>query len=144
VTVLALDTDVLVHWAMDGAARHRDCRALVDGTLRRGDRIGLIPQVLFEFVHVVTDAARFERPLAMTDALALVSRLWAAPEVDAILPSRASVERACQLMRKFGLGRKRVLDSALACTLEAAGVRRLATLNAKDYAPFDFLEIVKP
>ena len=38
--------------------------------------------------------------------------------------------------------RKRVLDTALAATLESAGIRRLATFNGADYAAFPFLEVV--
>jgi hypothetical protein len=47
-------------------------------------------------------------------------------------------------MERFRLGRKRILDTALAATVEMAGVSRLATLNARDFALFPFLELVDP
>lgn len=47
-------------------------------------------------------------------------------------------------MASRGPGRKRILDTALAATLEAAGVSRLATLNGRDSQVFGFLEIVDP
>ena len=37
-----------------------------------------------------------------------------------------------------------VLDLALAATLECAGVSRLATFNGRDFAVFDFLEVIEP
>lgn len=41
-------------------------------------------------------------------------------------------------------GRKRVLDTVLAATLESAGVSRLATFNVDDFSVFGFLEVVSP
>ena len=46
------------------------------------------------------------------------------------------------MIRTLNLGRKRILDTAFAATLEAAGVQRLATFNARDFAVFPFLEVV--
>ncbi len=37
-----------------------------------------------------------------------------------------------------------ILDTALAATLECAGVRQLWTLNLKDFAVFSFLRVVDP
>lgn len=48
------------------------------------------------------------------------------------------------LLREHRLGRKRILDTALAAALEAGGVRRLATYNVRDYQCFPFLEPVSP
>lgn len=50
--------------------------------------------------------------------------------------------RTLELLELHGLGRKRILDTALAATLEEAGVRRLATGNGREYRRFDFLEII--
>lgn len=72
---LALDTDVLVSWAMTGAPRHSAARRLVRSEVSAG------------------------RPLAIT---------------------------------------LQVLDTALAATLEEAGVRRLATFNRRDFEVFAF------
>ena len=46
-------------------------------------------------------------------------------------------------MESLRLVRKRILDTALAATLESAKVRRLATLNPGDFKAFPFLEIVE-
>ena len=47
-------------------------------------------------------------------------------------------------MTRFRLGRKRILDTALAATMEAAGIKKLATLNKKDFEVFPFLELIVP
>jgi predicted nucleic acid-binding protein len=80
--------------------------------------------------------------MTMEHALESAWTLWHAPEVERLLPAPTVVPRTLELMETLGLGRKRILDTALAATLEAAGVRRLATFNAADYRVFPFLEVV--
>ena len=143
--ILAVDTDVLVHWAMAGAPRHRAVRRLFRQEVeKRSGALGLTPQVIHEFLHVVTDPRRFESPLPMERACELAEALWDAQEVERILPAAGVVPRTLDLLTRLGLGRKRILDTALAATLEIAGVRRLATLNRGDFEAFPFLELVSP
>lgn len=143
--ILALDTDVLVHWQMEGAGHHREVAWFVERQVRQlGSSLGVSPQVLHEFLHVVTDPRRFERPMTMAAAVRRARDLWDAPEVTRVEPAPQVLHRTLALLQGLGLGRKRILDTALAATLEAAGVTRLATLNGRDYQVFGFLEILDP
>jgi predicted nucleic acid-binding protein len=142
--IVGIDTDVLVHWVMQGAPRHRAARRFVRKQVARGHQLGVAQQVLMEFVHVVTDARRFERPLTMKQAVTTARALWVAPETARIIPAIGSMERTCELLLQHRLGRKRVLDTMLAAVLEAAGVEVLATFNGDDYRVFGFLEVVEP
>lgn len=143
--ILALDTDVLVHWQMTGADHHRAVTWFIERQVRElGASLGLSPQVVHEFLHVVTDPRRFERPMTMPAALRRAQDLWDAPEAIRLQPAPQVVHRTLALLQVLGLGRKRILDTALAATLEAAGVTRLATLNGRDYQVFSFLEVVDP
>jgi predicted nucleic acid-binding protein len=143
VTVLAVDTDVLVSWAVAGADRHAAARTLLEREIaRRGQRLGITAQVIYELIHVVTDRRRFSEPLTMEEALDLAEGLWIAPETERISAPPMVLARATELLRRQGLGRKRILDTALAATLENAGVGRLATWNTRDFELFDFLELV--
>ena len=141
---VALDTDVLVHWSMSGCEHHRTMRRWVDEGLERGQRLGLTHQVLYEFIHIATDPRRFERPMTMQAAVDFVRRLWTAREVARLVPLVAVVPRVCELVETFQLGRKRVLDTALAATIDAAGVTRIATFNSRDFAVFPFLQVEDP
>jgi predicted nucleic acid-binding protein len=142
---LALDTDVLVNWLIRGSPFHRRARRLVENEVRRrSGSIGLVPQVLHEFLHVATDPKRFERPLSMPQAIALARELWDAQEVVRIIPQPTVMHRTLELLSTLSLGRKRILDTVLAATLEASGVTRLATFNGGDFRIFPFLEIVEP
>jgi predicted nucleic acid-binding protein len=143
-TTLGVDTDTLVHWAMADAPHHQAVRRCFEREVRRGCRLGLTLQVLWEFLHVTTDTRRFEHPLAMQDALRLSMELWTGREVERLLPDAQAHDRLCDLMHRFYLGRRRILDTALAVTLASAGVRRLATLNGRDFEIFPFLDLVDP
>lgn len=142
---LGIDTDVLVNWAMSGAPHHAAARALLEGEIAANKApIAITPQVLFEFIHVVTDSCRFERPMHMDHAVSFSRELWEARETVRILPGTTMLHRVLELIDRLRLGRKRILDTALAVTLDEAGVNRLATFNGKDYEVFAFLEVVDP
>jgi len=140
--ILAVDTDVLVSWAMAGSPRHAAAKRLFDQEVRRdGNSLAIAPQVMHEFLHVVTDPRRFEHPLSMPEGLRWCRRLWGAAEVVPILPAPGVLDRTFELLERLRLGRKRILDTALAATLELAGVRRLATFNPGDFRSFAFLDL---
>lgn len=142
--VLGIDTDVLVGWMMSGSARHQAIRGLFRREARAGNQFGLTQQVIFEFIHICTDPRRFQRPLKMDEATATAGELWNGKEVVQIMPEPSVVYETLDLLDKLKLGRKRILDTALAVTLKQAGVTRLATLNKADFEVFPFLELVVP
>jgi predicted nucleic acid-binding protein len=142
---LALDTNVLIPWLIRSAPGHAAARRLVSAELHReGGRIAILQQVCWEFLHVVTDPRRFEDPLAMNAAIALVRAVWNAPDTFRVISTPDVMPRVLDLMAAHHLGRKRILDTALAATLEAGGVSRLATFNAADFRCFEFIEVVDP
>lgn len=142
--IIAIDTNVLIPWLVAGVPNHGVVRPWVEERVLSGDRLALVPQVCWEFVHVITDERRFESPLSPAAARALMLDVWNAKDVERVTARPNVVSRTFELMDAHALGRKRVLDTALAATLEAANIRRLATFNASDFACFDFLEIITP
>lgn len=141
--ILGIDTDVLVSWLVKVSPRHVDARRLIENQVReRGGLLALTPLVVQEFLHVVTDPRRFEEPLSMPEAIQRIEEIWESKEVVRILPSAEVLSRTLELLADLRLGRKRILDTALAATLESAEVRRLATFNPGDFRIFDFLELV--
>lgn len=142
--IVGIDTDVLVNWLMVGAVHHHPADEFIRETVANGNKLGVTPQTLHEVIHICTDARRFETPLSMNDAIAYTRKLWDGKEVARLLPTVAVLHRTLELLSVHALGRKRILDTALAATLEAADVLRLATFNAKHFEVFGFLEIVVP
>jgi len=142
---LGIDTDVLVSWAMVGTPHHDAARRILETEIEtRSSTIALTPQVFFEFIHVVTDSRRFERPMEMGQAVSVARDLWDARETIRVLPAPIMLHQVFELLDRLRLGRKRILDTALAVTLSQAGVGRLATFNGKDYHALGLLEVVDP
>lgn len=133
-----------VHWLSAGARHHRQVRSFLAGRAEAGERLAVVPQVLQEVLHVVTDARRFDPPLQMADTIEALRRLWESSEVEQLVPGTRVFPRTLELLQRYRLGRKRILDTALVATLEEAGVRNLATFNAADFRVFDFLEVIDP
>jgi hypothetical protein len=100
------------------------------------DCVALAPQLVAEFVHVVTDDLRFQQPFSIDTALNKSEHCWNAAETDRIFPNDAAVAGFYDSMRRHQLGRKRVLDTSLVTTYRAAGVTSLLTLNKGDFAIF--------
>ena len=137
---VGVDTTWLVEVELREHARHEASRAVLDRLAEQGEIFVLAPQVLDEFVHAVTDSNRFQNPLSMDDAIDAAEHWWRAKSVRRIFPTLESVQLGWEWMRRFRLGRKRVLDTQLAATFYTNGVTRVLTSNFRDYQVFDCFE----
>ena len=139
-----IDTGFLV--ASEGAehADHAWARRKLAELLAAGDRLALAPQVLAEFIHIVTDPRRFAQPLDMTGARDLAEQWWTASDVDQVFPDEAAVRQFLEWLRLHQLGRKRLLDTLLAATYRQAGVMSLLTTNPSDFAVFGEFNCIAP
>ena len=139
-----LDCNILVQLALQDHPANAATVAAVQTEAQSGSRLVFPPLVINEFLHVITDARRFNPPLTMTEALDWVESFLANPAVGLLEPTPESLRQTLQWIRKFNLGRKRILDTHLAAVFYAAGVRRLFTANAADFAVFNIFEIITP
>jgi predicted nucleic acid-binding protein len=117
-------------------------RRVMKSLRQKDDRFALAPQVLAEFVHIVTDPKRFSSPLTIELALGRAEAWWNSKEVDWALPDESTVAWFLAAMAKGRLGRKRLLDTLLAGTFRTAGVHSMLTLNSADFSIFDEFECV--
>ncbi len=139
-----VDTSLLVAREVSGHPLHGAARALVARILDAGDGLALAPQVLAEFIHVVTDPRRFSRPLTMTHARDRAERWWTAKEVVAALPGEHTVPLFLGWLREHELGRKRLLDTLLAATYLSNDVSSILTTNARDFRIFGKFSVQEP
>ena len=143
--MIGVDTTFLVQLEIRESPEHDRAHTLLKReVLDANDHVAIAPQVLGEFVHVVTDPRRFQQPLDMAAALTKAMFWWNAREVKHVYPNAESTALFIEWMLKHDLGRKRILDTQLAATLWAAGVRRVVTSNAKDFKLFPDFEILSP
>ncbi len=89
--MIGVDTSVVVQLEIIEIPGHRRAHELLRSeVLDRGEELALAPQVLTEFLHVVTDPRRFQRPLTMEQALLKARFWWQAREVRHLYPSAES------------------------------------------------------
>lgn len=132
-----IDTTFLVQVELREASGHTAASAWLDQVLQTdGPVLALAPQVLTEFIHVVTDPRRFARPLEPVEAVERAQNWWEAREVRPVFPGQESTRLTLQWVREHRLGRKRLLDTQLAATYHAAGITGLVTLNRADFEIF--------
>lgn len=139
-----IDTGFLVAAEVAEHADHQAARLKFQGFRSAGDRFALTPQVLAEFVHVVTDPKRFTEPLPMEAALERAEIWWDSPEVDQLGSDAFSVRTFFDWMRQHRLGRKRILDTLLASTFREAGVQSILTTNSRDFTILGGFNCVTP
>jgi predicted nucleic acid-binding protein len=135
--IYGVDTTFLVQIELREVPGHEAARLWLDQALAKHPQpLALAPQVLTEFIHVVTDPRRFATPLSMDEALAKALGWWEACEVKPVYPSMDSTRLAMLWLRQHRLGRKRLIDTQLAATYYSAGITRLLTLNMNDFDVF--------
>jgi predicted nucleic acid-binding protein len=138
------DTTFLVAWEVAVHSDHGASRSLLSALQTAGDDFAIAPQVLAEFVHVVTDGRRFSEPLSTDAAISRAEIWWNSDEVRQVLPNTTSMIEFFAWMRQHRLGRKRILDTLLAATYKAAGISSVLTINAGDFAVFGHFELRMP
>jgi predicted nucleic acid-binding protein len=136
-----IDTDFLVALTICEHDAHRSAVACRDRHRAADGRFALAPQVVAEFLHVVTDPRRFSRPLSMEIAVGKALEWIEAREVTLIAPDVDSLRLFTSMMIERRFGRKRILDTMLAAACLEAGIHDLITGNAEHFRDFAGLRI---
>jgi len=139
-----LDTGFLVAAEIMEHEHHSAARNTLADLVSSGDSIAVAPQVLAEFIHIVTDPRRFAKPLDMTAALRLANQWWTAREIVHVIPDEAATELFLTWLEEFSLGRKRLLDTLLAATYRQVGIQSVLTTNQADFQVFGVFHCITP
>src|ERR1039457_3977388 len=86
-----LDTGFPVAAEVREHAEHTGASVTLTQVLSAGDAIAIAPQVLAEFIHVVTDPRRFTQPLDMNAARDVAEQWWTASDVVQAFPDAGAV-----------------------------------------------------
>ncbi len=140
--LVGVDTPFLVSHTVREHPEHERAVSVREQLLEGRCLFALCPTVLDEFLHVVTDGKRFERPLSMTKALQ-IAQIWVQSQESRLLfDTEESQRQQLAWMREHRLGRKRINDTRIAAIYLHHGVRTLLTTNIRDYSLFRAFEIV--
>jgi predicted nucleic acid-binding protein len=141
---IGIDTTFMIEASIGEHPGHAAARLEMERRLAAGTVFFLAPQVIAEFIHVITDPRRFEKPLAMPEALEKARGWWGAREVRHAYPTSDSLDQFHAWMRTFSRGRKRILDTMLAATYFSHQVNTILSSNARDYAVFGCFDVIIP
>ena len=141
---IGIDTTFLVEASIREHPGHGAAKVEMDKHLAAGAIFFMAPQVIAEFIHVITDPRRFEQPVPILEASDRARAWWNAREVRHALPTPASIAQFYEWMRQFNLGRKRILDTMLAATYFTHHVQTILSSNARDYAVFGCFTVITP
>lgn len=135
-----IDTSFLIAVELDEHPKHSLAGVELQRLAAVGDRFALTPQVLDEFIHVVTDGKRFDQPFDIVTARHTAERWWTASDVDRVYPNEAAVTQFFAWVAQFRLGRKRLLDTMLAATYLHNGVTSILTINPTDFTALGVID----
>lgn len=134
--MIGVDTNILIADSLPDHPDHAKVRRKLDSLLTAGCQLALPSMVFSEFIHVATDSRRFREPLSAQEAVAQ-AELWSASAEVVLLSVDELVHwQWLRWLTEHRLGRKRLLDTLLAATWHAAGVREILTLNPRDFEIF--------
>ena len=142
--MIGIDANFLIACEIEEHVHHDAARALLNSLVEAGEQFAMAPQVIAEFLHIVTDAKRLKLPRTMEQALAKAEAWRTAIDVVMLYPEADALDLFFHWMSKFRLGRKRVLDSLLAATYATRNVPAIATIDATDFQVFGVFKIVAP
>ena len=142
--IYGLDTGFLVAAEILEHADHAASRRILARLVAAGDQVAIAPQVLAEWIHIVTDPRRFTQPLPINDARHIARQWWTARDVVRVFPNEAATQQFLGWLEQFSLGRKRLLDTLLAATYHRAGIQSILTTNPADFATFGIFTCITP
>jgi predicted nucleic acid-binding protein len=142
--IYGLDTSFLVQIEVIEQPGHSQAQQLKNRLLAEDATFALAPQTLCEFIHIVTDPKRFERPLSTDEAVRRSEIWWNLKEVKNISSTGWAVQRFHTWMEKHRLGRKRILDTMLAATFEEHQISHVITSDPDGFSLFKVFQIIDP
>ncbi len=137
-----IDTTWLVDLEVKESPRHGEARKMFESWRdERNSVLCVYHHVFLEFLHIVTDPARFERPLSIDQAIERVW-FWAGQDrIRVLYPSDLSVKRCLMWLNAYRLGRRRLLDTQMAAVYAEEGVTALWTADPDDFKLFGVFDL---
>ncbi len=123
-----VDTNVLVYGTDISSVHHVACRRLCEEGLGDERALCVSPQILAEFISVVTNQNVLPHPMTIEDARAHAEDL--ASSFRIIVATHGVTERFFKLLQTTGASGKRVHDILHVATMLESGIRTIYTYDA--------------
>ena len=112
--------------------------------MKRGDRLCLLPQILYEYFVVCTRPQRENGGLGMSNAQA-VAEIKRVQSLFELLPDPPDLYPAwLQLIEQHDVMGKRAHDARLAAALIAGQIPAIVTFNSRDFRRYAGIKVLEP
>lgn len=140
---LLVDTNVLLRAAQKQHPQHEAALAALNGAKGRGDRLYIVPQVLYEFWVVATRPVE-ANGLGLTAAQAL-AELHRIRTLFPVLPETPQLYSAWEeLVLQYSVLGKQAHDARLVAAMRLYGLKHILTFNTEHLARFAGVEALRP
>jgi predicted nucleic acid-binding protein len=132
-----VDTNVLVYAAVAQAPLHQQAQSALQSLRQANVPMWISPQVIREYLAVMTRPQTFGQPLSAADAARdaeVFVRRFRLADVNA-----AVTDNLLQLLSTVQVAGKQVHDANIVATMRTHGIERLLTHNVSDFARYDHL-----
>ena len=130
-----LDTNVLVYATDLDSPYFRSARTLFNDMERT---YAISPQILFEFMSVVTNPRRVRTPLSPGEANEVLKAFLSRPNLNLLPIDGQTVHKALSLALKYKLIGPKVFDALVAGVMLRYKIPVIITANVKHFQPFGF------
>ncbi len=129
-----VDTNVLVYSTVADNPWHQEARDWLMHLHASGLVLCVTPQILREYMVVLTRGAVFEKQFSTAEVLTVVETLLQTLEV--LDETTIVADTLHDLLRRYPLRGKRIHNANLVAVMLTYGISRLATYNRDDFAVF--------
>ncbi len=135
-----IDTNLLVYSSGINLMFCQKSRQLLNNLSNKFDYLAISPQIIREFLVIVTHPLTSEKPFTSTEAVNCLGEFL---ETLVVLPENEGVtNKLLQLVSKYNIVGKRIHDTNIVALMLSHGIHHLATANKKDFECFAEIEII--
>ena len=140
--MIVVDLNLLIYATNEDAVQHDLARRWWEGTLSRGESVGLAWIVVLGFLRLTTNPRVMPRPLTPEQAVAVVDDWLAQPSVELLQTTDRHWEIVKEILAPLGTAGNLTSDAHLASLAIEHGARLFSTDN--DFGRFVGLRWVNP
>jgi len=139
-----IDTNILVYALDTESPFHLKAINFVNRTARGELEIGISPQVVGELYATITNPRKASHPLPPNEAIAAITSIWEAENIQRIFPKQQTLELTLDLVKHYQLKSMDFFDAQIVATMLDNGVSTIYTVNERDFAMFEEIKAVNP
>ncbi len=129
-----VDTNILVYSTVSGNPWHEESRNWLTALRNQGTTLCATPQILREYMVVLTRGLIFERQFTVEEVLEAVNGIL--PWLRLLDETAEAADVLRDLVRCYQVRGKHVHDASIVAVMLAHGMTRLATFNRADFDSF--------